>query len=408
MIKFTHTADIHFGVENYGKLDMKTGINTRLLDFYNAFNFCIDKSIEDKDDFFLFSGDAYKTANPNPTQQRLLFKSLLRLQQAGIPVVIIVGNHDNPLSFGKVNALGLFEDLPLEGFYVITKPKILKLETKNGEVQIVGIPWPTKNTITITNKDLSSSDISQYISNAVSNIIKDLASKLDKNIPSILAAHLTVSNGIFSGSEKRAIYSQDPIFLPSQLAISPFDYVALGHLHRYQNLNPGSYPPIIYSGSIERIDFGERREEKGFCKVFILRKGEVKYDFLKVPTRKFVQIEVDIDSKVDYTHQIIDQIKKHDIRGAVVKILYHLYEDQKDKINLPMIERFCSEAMYIVGIIPVRKYEVRNIRAVVKVDMDIVTLLNKYFDTKKDISLKREDLINKVLELEEELNKEDN
>jgi len=54
--------------------------------------------------------------------------------------------------------------------------------------------------------------------------------------------------------EKCAVFGSDPIFLPSQLAIEPFDYVALGHLHRHQNLNPKGYPSIVYSGSVERID----------------------------------------------------------------------------------------------------------------------------------------------------------
>ena len=59
-------------------------------------------------DFFLFAGDAYKTANPSPTQQKLLMRCFFRLYQAKIPIVIIVGNHDNPLSFGKANSLDVF------------------------------------------------------------------------------------------------------------------------------------------------------------------------------------------------------------------------------------------------------------------------------------------------------------
>jgi exonuclease SbcD len=130
LIRFIHTADIHFGIENYGKIDPKTGIHSRLLDFERAFNHCIDSAIEQDVDFFLFSGDAYKTATPSPTQQKLLFKCLMRLYHANIPVVIIVGNHDNPLSFGKANSLDIFSELPLKGFHVIQKPTILNLTTK--------------------------------------------------------------------------------------------------------------------------------------------------------------------------------------------------------------------------------------------------------------------------------------
>ena len=259
MIRFVHTADIHFGMENYGKIDSATGIHTRLLDFARALNACIDSAIEKQVDFFLFSGDAYKTPHPSQTQQKMLFQCFLRLYKANIPIVIIIGNHDNPLSFGKANALDIFGELPLDGFHIIAKPTSFTLRTKNGPIQIVGIPWPTRNTVSITNKHLhkSAHEITEYISSAVAKIIRDLAQKLDPTIPAVLAGHLTVTNGIFSGSEKRAIYGTDPIFLPSQLAIEPFDYVALGHLHRYQNLNPKGYPAIIYSGSIERVDFGK-------------------------------------------------------------------------------------------------------------------------------------------------------
>jgi len=91
MITFIHTADTHFGMENYGKIDPKTGIHSRLLDFEKAFSFCIDTALEKNVDFFLFCGDAYKTTNPTPTQQKLLLNCFLRLYKANIPVVIIIG-----------------------------------------------------------------------------------------------------------------------------------------------------------------------------------------------------------------------------------------------------------------------------------------------------------------------------
>ena len=123
MIRFIHTADIHFGMENYGRIDPKTGIHTRLLDFEKALNFCIDYTLEHSFDFFLFAGDAYKTINPSPTQQQLLLRCFLRLYKAGIPIVIVVGNHDNPLSFGKATSLDIFDELPLCLLYTSPSPR---------------------------------------------------------------------------------------------------------------------------------------------------------------------------------------------------------------------------------------------------------------------------------------------
>lgn len=451
MIKFTHTADIHFGMENYGKIDPITGIHSRLLDFNKALNFCIDRSIEENVDFFLFCGDAYKTSNPTPTQQKLFFGSLIKLYKANIPVVIIVGNHDNPASFGKVHSLDLFSDLPIDGFYVIPKPSIIKLETKNGPIQIVGIPWPNRNNIAISEKhaEKSYTDITSYISETVGKIINSLAQSLDKTIPAILAGHLTVSTGLFSGSEKRAIYGSDPIFLPSQLAIEPFDYVALGHLHRFQDLNKNGHPSIIYPGSIERIDFGERNEEKGFCIVKINniqdknqnpdnnqnldintnkknklenkqnniesnnlpklennkeqdKKNKTSYEFIKTPTRKFVQIEVKLEQYKDHTTQILNALEKHDINGAIVKILYHVLETEKDKVDLQIIQKACENAMHLVGIIPIRENPARERRSDMKVSMDFQALVGAYLDTRPELKQRKNELLELATTLFEE------
>ncbi len=134
--------------------------------------------------------------------------------------------------------MDLFCEFPLDNFHVIAKPQTITLITAHGPINIFGVPWPTRTTISLRQTQATSAHITEYISQAMTQIIKEEAQKLDPHIPAVLAGHLTVSNGIFSGSEKRAVYGTDHYFSPSQLAIEPFDYVALGHLHRYQNLNP--------------------------------------------------------------------------------------------------------------------------------------------------------------------------
>lgn len=409
MIRFIHTADVHYGMENYGRVDPTTGIHSRLLDFHASFNKCIDAAIEHKVDFFLFSGDAYKTTTPSPTQQKLMLKSLLRLYEHNIPVIIVIGNHDNPLSFGKAHSLDIFSELPLEGFHVIAKPSIINLTTASGPVNIVGIPWPTRNMIALNAKHThtSASEITSYIAESVAHIISQLALQLDPEIPAVLAGHLTVSSGIFSGSEKRAIYGTDPIFMPSMLAIPPFDYVGLGHLHRYQNLNPDGYPAIVYSGSIDRIDFGERKEDKGFCLVTIEKKGVTRHEFIQVPVRPFIQIEVTLDSNSGQTEQIIQAIKRQSLQDAVVKIVYHVPADQPDTVNTAALERACQDAWYLVGIVPVRTVSTRQRRMGASVDMDLATLLEHYFASRPELTHKKQHLIEEILQLKHELELEE-
>ncbi|MGE4168956.1 MAG: exonuclease SbcCD subunit D [Candidatus Babeliales bacterium] len=408
MIRFIHTADIHYGMENYGRIDPQTGIHTRLLDFDKAFNAAIDCAIEQGVDAFLIAGDAYKTTNPSPTQQRLLLRALLRLHKAKIPAVIVVGNHDNPLSFGKANTLDVFGDLPLDGFHVIGKPTALTLQTKHGPLQIVGMPWPTRNTIAISEKHSfkSSFELTDYIAKSASNIINHLAETLDPTLPAILTGHLTVSSGIFSGSEKRAIYGNDPVFLPSQLAIKPFDYVALGHLHRFQDLNLKGHPPVVYSGSIERIDFGERKEDKGFCLVTIHSKEKTTYEFIKTPQRPFIQVDVELNQE-SQTNQIIEALQQHDLKDAVVKIIYYLQEGSADTVDLNAVQRACNAAHDIVGIIPVHQQKRRQQRAAMKIDMSLEDLLETYFTSKPELTPQKEMLIEKALQLQEEISQKE-
>lgn len=409
MIKFIHTADIHFGMENYGRVDAKTGIHSRLLDFEKVLHFCVDRAIEENVDFFLFAGDAYKTPNPTPTHQRLFTNCLLRLYQAKIPIVMVVGNHDNPLSFGKAHALEIFGQIPLEGFHVISNPELFILQTKSGPVQIIGIPWPTKNTVSLNNNSINGAELTKYISSGVKDIVKDLASKLDSFVPAILVGHLTIATGIFSGSEKKAVYGTDPLFGAEDLAIDPLDYVALGHLHRYQNLNENSHIPVVYSGSLERIDFGERKEEKGFCIVTIDKnlssKQKTSIEFIKTPVRPFVQVEVYLDDKnfLTYTEQIVDEISKYEIKDAILKIVYFVPLSKRDRIDNVKIQQACSGVWYIVGIIPVYEVVTKERRLSGNISMDILELLSNYLDTKVEYKKNKQELLNKAIIINQEL-----
>jgi len=382
MIRFVHTADIHFGMENYGRIDAKTGIHTRLLDFKIALDHCISYAIEQAVDLFVFAGDAYKTHHPSQTHQKLLMSCFMRLHAARIPVVIVVGNHDHPVSFGKAHALDIFSQLPVDTFHVFAKPSAKTIMTKNGPVQIVGMPWPTRNTIALTHVQRLAThrSISDYMAHAMATIIEALAGELDSQIPAVLVGHVTVSNGIFSGSEKQAIFGTDPLLLPSQLAIAPFDYVALGHLHRYQNLNPNGHPAVVYSGSLERIDFGERKEQKGFCMVTIHDKEQTTHKFIPVPTRPFIQVEVTLQSGKPQTEQLIEALARHVLIDAVVKIIYYLPTDMADRVQVKTIQDYCKDAHVLAGIIPIRTTHKRERRALINRDTaDTATLLQHYF-----------------------------
>lgn len=381
-IRFFHTGDIHFGVENYGRIDPKTGIHTRLTDFERALSTCIDAAIEQDVDLFVFAGDAYKTAYPTPTQQKLLMNQWFRLQEANIPLVIVVGNHDHPLSFGRAHALDVFGNIRHHGFYLFSKPQAVTIQTKSGPVQVVGVPWPMRHNVLAkeVHQLKSAVEVTDYLSQRVCEIIRQFAEKLDPTLPSILTGHLTVANGVFSGSERRAVYGTDPLFLPSQLAIEPFDYVALGHLHRYQNLNEKGRCPVVYSGSPERVDFGERKEPKGYCDVTITTGAEKKTDhrFVELPVRPMLQIEVKLKEEGNATEQVLAAIAQHDLTNAIIKVVYHVPAGYRDAVDITAVQRACKSAHYITGIVPVHALATRSQRTGVSSQMSTDELLDRY------------------------------
>src|SRR5438874_3573780 len=95
-IRLMHFADTHFGVETYGRLDSSTGLNTRLQDFRDSLCRCIDDALGRGVQLALFAGDAYKSRDPSQTQQREFALCIRKLTAAGIPVVMLTGNHDIP------------------------------------------------------------------------------------------------------------------------------------------------------------------------------------------------------------------------------------------------------------------------------------------------------------------------
>ncbi|HMR68394.1 MAG TPA: metallophosphoesterase, partial [Anaerolineae bacterium] len=93
-INLLHLADIHIGMENYGRLDSRSGLNSRVVDFLRRLSQTIDLALEREVDVCIFAGDAYKNQRPNPTFQREFSRRIKRLADAGVPVILLIGNHD--------------------------------------------------------------------------------------------------------------------------------------------------------------------------------------------------------------------------------------------------------------------------------------------------------------------------
>ncbi|HPZ08536.1 MAG TPA: exonuclease SbcCD subunit D, partial [Candidatus Eremiobacteraeota bacterium] len=321
-IKFIHTGDIHFGVENYGKVDPDTGLHWRFKDFISSFEKAVNYGIKEGVDFFLICGDIYHTPNPTPTHQREFVRLIMKLVEEKIHIIMTVGNHDNPVAFGKATSIDIFNELNIPYIHIISRPEILTLELEDkGKIQIAGFPWPTRSRL-IDKEDygeLKSEEINEKLQLICHEAIRDLINKLSPEIPSIFAGHLAIAEAHYSGSERTTLLGRDPVIMTSTLSRKEFSYVALGHIHKHQNLNSASSPPVIYPGSIERIDFNEEQEDKGF--IFAELNGkDLIYRFVKTPSRPMITIDVDVRERLDPTWEIIEEIEKYNIKGPKEKI----------------------------------------------------------------------------------------
>ena len=402
-MKIMHFADAHLGVETYGKVDPETSLNSRLVDFRRSLDFAIEKALEAGVHLALFAGDAYKSRDPNQTQQREFASCIIRLTDAGIPVVMVTGNHDVPNSRARANAIEIYGTLGVRNVHIMSKPDVLRLDTSAGPIQIAGMPFLLRSSM-LSRDECKSKTITEITDLMVAKYceyIDYLARQLDPGIPSVLLGHFWIKNARTSSTQSY-FNAAEPEVLVSAVANPAFDYVAMGHLHKFQDVNKGSNPPVVYAGSIDRTDFGERNEEKGFVLVE-LEKGSVSYDFISVPARRFVEIEVDADVE-DPTEKILKAIDPDDIRDAIVKLLYHIPQDKLALVREAEIREALAPAFLVVSI---TKDVVRDSQAqrnkLLTESMDPIKALDMYFDTRDDTRKRKSELMDYARPIIEEL-----
>ncbi|NKB65492.1 MAG: exonuclease subunit SbcD [Candidatus Latescibacteria bacterium] len=411
-MRLLHFADLHLGIENYGTVDPATGLHSRVRDFIGALGRVFDLAIEEQVDLVLFAGDAYKNCDPTPTHQREFALQLRRLQQAAIPIVMVVGNHDTPVAFGRATSMDIFSALEMDHTYVIRRPQILQVPTRSGPLQVAGLPWPTRHMLRTLDeyKDLPQESITDKIEEICTVQIEEFARQLDPALPAVFSAHIAAAEATYSGSERTAVIGQDPTLLTSVLAQTAFDYVALGHVHKYQDLHPDAHPPVVYSGSLERITFGEEHDDKGCCLVTIEYAAQpaphprqTTSRFVPVPVRPFVTIEVEVDPEEDPTRLILEAIAARDIAGAVVRVIYTLTGAGANDADLEAIHRALEPASHVASIQPRFAPVQRERRSAITEDLGLRDALDRYVDNRPDLDPHRAQLQSYAQQLEHEL-----
>jgi exonuclease SbcD len=346
-VKILHFADAHIDMANYGRHDAESGLPLRVLDFLRSLDIIIDSAINEKVDLVIFAGDAYKDRNPAPTFQREWGRRIMRLSLAGIPTVLLVGNHDLSPAVGRAHAIQEFDTLQVPNIHVIAKPRFLGPDQLGVQVQVIGLPWVSRSGLMASMESSAAEPekVFSEIENRLTGIVQEMIANADTSIPLILTAHASVQGASY-GAERTVMLGAD-LVLPGSLVKDPrLNYVALGHIHKPQDLNEGGQPPVIYPGSIERVDFGEAQDDK----FFVIATLETGMD-TKVEWRKLTNIRPFVDryTQLDAAENITEQLKTAlpspgQMKDAIVRLTVDYPRDFERLIDDAELRAYTAEA----------------------------------------------------------------
>ncbi len=314
-MRLVHLSDTHLGYSAYNKTEPDNGINQREVDVYSAFNEIIEYILKTKPDLVIHSGDLFDSVRPSNRAIHEAFRQLVRLSRAEIPTVIISGNHSTPRHKATGSIFRLLEFL--EHIYPVFEGEYKALEI--GDTKIHAIPHPYNEEM--FEKNFSKSKL-----------------KADKKFPyNILVTHATVIGVTgFAGAEFKELS------IPLSVLSKEFDYIALGHLHKFIKVTDNAY----YAGSPERLGFGESDYKKGFLDV-TLDSLQVKH--IKTNAREMVNIKPIDCSNLDAT-QVIREVENaipSDISGKIIRLVFqdiphHVYSS----LDFKKIDDITSKALH--------------------------------------------------------------
>lgn len=346
----------------------------------------VDTAVSQDVDAVLFTGDAYHSPKPNPLAQREFIKRIIRLSERNISVLLLAGNHDLPSAYGEASALDIFNVVKVPGVVFVRRPDVITLTTRRGELQVVCLPYLQRQALVSFEEErsLDSDGIQRLMVRQVQGWVESLMGKTVQNgSPTVLVGHIWVQGAELAGTERVLSLHTELMVPPSILRNPTFSYIALGHVHRHQTLD-GMTPPIVYAGSLGRLDFGEEKDPKGFVIVDLERtnKGdwEARWQFIQTPTRHFITVKVDVRNSPDPTQAALDTLRSNpSIKGAVVRVYVLSKEEQGEQVNLVKIREFLEKQADHIASIDLRTEEKPDLptEPIIRSPSEIEMLLNQ-------------------------------
>lgn len=378
-------------------------------DFLATLDELVDHALEHEVDLVLFCGDAYKSRDPSQTQQREFARRIARLSGSGVPVYLVVGNHDLPYAAGRATALDIYPTLGVPLVQVGGRIGTAAVTTRRGEIlQVLAVPWVNRSWL-LTREEYQGVAIdvlNKAMEARLDNLLRVEFAKLDPAHPAVVAGHLAHTEAV-PGSERRMTVGADPVFLPSLITggaagtapgAGAVEYAALGHIHKAQEYQ--SRVPVVYSGSLQRIDFGEEGQAKGFF-IVDLEPGRPigerlrEYRFVPVAARAFTTIAVRSRSG-NPTADVLRAIERRsgDVAGAVVRVQVNLESGQEALLDDAAVRRALAAAHYCAGIQREVEGGVRSRLGGVSVEgLTPIQALERYLNTRETPAARTQDLL---------------
>ncbi|MDR7273569.1 exonuclease SbcCD subunit D [Catenuloplanes atrovinosus] len=250
-MKILHTSDWHVGKVLKG--------HTRVEEHINVLRDLVEIAQRERPDLVVVAGDLYDTAAPTPDSTRIVTRALTALRATGADVVAIGGNHDNGAALDALRPWADAAGIQLRGTVRETASEhVLTGTTAGGEAwRLVALPFLSQRYAVraVEMYELTASEAQQTYADHIGRLIAKLTEDFaDRSAVNVLTGHLTVVGAKMGGGERDA-HTVLGYAVPASVFPSTAHYVALGHLHRTQQiLGPC---PIRYSGSPLAVDFGE-------------------------------------------------------------------------------------------------------------------------------------------------------
>lgn len=315
-MKFIHCSDTHLGFSDYYKIDPQTGINQREQDFYQSWRRLIDEIVQRRPDFVIHAGDLFHSTRPSNRAIAVALEGIQRVSEAGIPFILISGNHSTP----KIRATGsIFESIALfPGIYAAFQSQYEKFRIGEGTIHCI-----------------PHCSLSEDLEMAFAAIQPDAGAPFQ-----ILVAHgAWTGNKSFSMGEFNEQRLPDP---EEKLAIH-FDYIALGHYHKHIRIKPH----ICYSGATERTSFNEADNVPGFVEVNL---EERQVHHIALPSRPMFRLGP-LDCSDLKSAEIYDELVKwrsDDLTDALVSLqLINIQHETLVKLDSREIDAIFPQVFYL-------------------------------------------------------------